>query len=114
MIRKETFVKIMNDLEAMDRKMDKVDEALRELSPDFGGFYLPQATSIAIDVLQEVFDDKENNWLCWFAYEKDWLKDYKTGDIEINGEPLEIQNWESVYDFLTENMRQNRGTGLAD
>lgn len=105
MISKKTFVKTIERLEIFEDKVNAVDEALRDLSPDFGGIYLPQPTAIMIDLLSEMFKDEEG-WLSYFIYERDWLLDFKLGDIMIHDEKIKIENWEDVYDFLIKNMEE--------
>lgn len=41
MITKKTFVDTMNKLQKLDEKLNVVDMALKDLSPDFGGLYIP-------------------------------------------------------------------------
>lgn len=105
MISKKTFVNIIDRLEKFEDKVSAVDDALRNLSPDFGGIYLPQPTAIVVDLLSEMFKDEEG-WLSYFIYERDWLLDFKLGDIIINNEKIKIENWGDVYDFLIENMEK--------
>lgn len=105
MISKKTFVNIIDRLERFEDKVSAVDDALRNLSPDFGGIYLPQPTAIVVDLLSEMFKDEEG-WLSYFIYERDWLLDFKLGDIMINDEKIKIENWEDVYDFLIANMEK--------
>lgn len=105
MISKKTFVNIIDRLERFEDKVNAVDEALRNLSPDFGGIYLPQPTAIVVDLLSEMFKDEEG-WLSYFIYERNWLLDFKLGDIMINDEKIKIENWKDVYDFLIKNMEE--------
>lgn len=105
MISKKTFVNIIDRLEIFEDKVNAVDDALRNLSPDFGGIYLPQPTAIVVDLLSEMFKDEEG-WLSYFIYERDWLLDFKLGDIMINDEKITIENWGDVYDFLIANMEK--------
>lgn len=100
MIAKKTFVDTMNKLQKLDEKLNAVDIALKDLSPDFGGLYIPDFFDITIEILQEVMNDKDD-WLMYFVYERDWLKDMKLGDIEVEGKPIPIETWEDVYDFIT-------------
>lgn len=100
MITKRTFVDSMNKLQDLDEKLSTVDNALKDLSPDFGGLYIPDFFDLAINILQEAIGDK-NDWLMYFTYERDWLKDMKLGDIEVGGKPIPIETWEDVYDFIT-------------
>ena len=52
-----------------------------------------------------MFQD-EAGWLSYFIYERDWLLDFKLGDIMINDEKIKIENWGDVYDFLMANMEK--------
>lgn len=99
MITKRTFVDSMNKLQDLDEKLNAVDNALKDLSPDFGGLYIPDFFDLVVNILQEAIDDKYD-WLMYFTYERDWLKDMKLGDIEVEGKPIPIETWEDVYDFI--------------
>lgn len=105
MITKETFVDTMNRLQELDAKMGIADEAMRNLCYDFGSFYILDVFDITISLLQEVFKDK-NNWIGYFVYERNWLRDFQLGDIMVHGEPVKIENWEDVYDFLVSCMEE--------
>ena len=41
MISKDVFVNTMTRLELLDKRMEEVDIALKNLCPDFNGFYVP-------------------------------------------------------------------------
>ena len=84
----------------LENKMNDVDAALRELSPDFGGFYIPDVLDIVVELLSESLNDTEE-WLSYFLFECDWLRSFEIGDVTINGENIEIKNWEDVYDLIT-------------
>lgn len=102
MISKEVFVATMKRLEMLDHKMDDVDNALQKLSSDGCGLFIPESTNIAIDLLCEVFSDKEE-CLKYLAYERNWLKSYKLGDVKIGDVPIDLSTWDKVYDFLIKN-----------
>lgn len=104
MISKESFVKTMQRLEDLERKMDDVDTALHALSPDFGGFYIPETISITIDLLREIFKD-ESDMLEYLVYELDYLNEFKLGYVlDENDDPVDLSTWDKVYDFLIESM----------
>lgn len=104
MISRDTFIETMCALEILDEKMDKVDGAMKNLCPDFGGFYIPEVFDIVMDILKEMFDD-ENDWLGYFVYELDFMNNYKHGDVlDENDQTIELNGWGDVYDFLIENM----------
>ena len=105
MISKECFIDTMRRLEDLDHKMDKVDTALKELAPDFGGFYIPEVPDIVVAILRDVFNDYENDSLGYFIYELDFLRKYKTGSItDAHDNPIDLSTWDKIYDFLLENM----------
>lgn len=99
MISKETFVNTMNRLYDLDERMDVADAALKKLSPDFCGLYITDIFDIAIGLLEDVMNDKDG-WVSYFVYERDWLRDMHLGDVEVNGNPVKIENWADVYDFI--------------
>lgn len=101
MISKNTFVNTLTRLEALENKMEIADDALKNLSPDFGGIYIPEIFDIAIELLSEAFNDTEE-WLYYFVFERDWLRAFELGDVVIDGKPIVINNWEDVYDFMIE------------
>lgn len=107
MISKECFVKTMEQLEALDKKMDAVDAAFKELNHDFCGFYITDIFDITIDLLEEMFGDTETNWIGYFVWESNWLHDFKLGNITVHDKPIEINNWGDVYDFLISNMEDD-------
>ena len=99
MISKETFVNTMNKLRDLDRKMDAVDKAFKALDSGFCSFYVTGIFDTTFDLLKEAMNDKDN-WIEYFVYERDWLRDFKLGDVEVNGEPVKIYSWGDVYDFI--------------
>ena len=104
MISKDTFVQVMTRLENLDKKMDNVDNALRELSPDFCGLYVPEIMDIAVYLLEEMFNDKESHWLSYLIFDLNWLHDCHIYKITENCQPIDLSTWDKVYDFLIKNM----------
>ena len=107
MISKEVFVNTMERLENLNERMDAADAVMRKLCGDFGSFYIEDAFSITTNLLQAIFNDKENDWLGYFIWERDWLHNFKSGDITVYDESIEINGWEDAYDFLVKEMEEN-------
>ena len=106
MISKELFVKTMNKLESLDDKMSDVDIALHALSPDFGGFYIPDTIEIVMDILKEDLKDKYD-FLEYCVYEHDFLHTLKPENVrDENDNPVDLTSWSKVYDFLTDSMEE--------
>lgn len=108
MITKKTFTKTMEQLRTLDKKMDAVDSAMKELEPDFCGFYITSIFDITLNVLQEAMGDTEE-WISYCVYDKNWLQDFKLGDVAIMRDDIEecvlfhnvdLSTWDKVYDFL--------------
>ena len=104
MLSKEKFIQVITDLKDLCDRIDLADLALKQISNDFCGLYIPQIFNITIGILEEIFEDTETGWLNYFIYEKDWLADCHDGDIlGENGKKIIIKSWADVYDFLVEN-----------
>ena len=106
MISKETFVLTMNRLERLNEKMNAVDSAMKELDADFCSFYILDIFNITLDVLQEAMHDKED-WISYFAFECDWLQSFSVGDVTVDDQDIEIDDWADVYDFLVDWYKEN-------
>ena len=74
---------------------------MKELEPSFCGFYFFEPFTITIKLLSEYFND-EYEWLEYFIWERDWLKNLKYGDVTVHGVPVDLSDWGKVYDFLME------------
>ena len=104
-MNKESFVKTMKRLMDLDEKMNAVDSAMKRLNPDFCGLYITDVFDIIIQLVEEAMCDKEH-WVSYCIYEKNWLRDFKIGDVfVIHGkekECVDLSSWDKVYDFLAE------------
>ena len=105
MISKELFINTMERLVSLDTKMNAVDDAMHELSPDFCSFYIPETTDIVVDMLRDIFNDK-NGWLGYFVFEKDFLRTMKYGDVKVGQDVVDVSSWGNVYDYLIKNMEE--------
>lgn len=99
MISKETFIDTMNRLESIDVLMQDVDDALKGLSKDFGGFYIDGIFDMCLDLLVEIFHD-EDHLFDYFVFELNWLHNFELGCIKVNEEDIDLSDWGKVYDFL--------------
>ena len=106
MISKEVFIKTIEHLEILNKRMEATNNAMHDLCEDFGSFYICDAFDITTNLLSEIFNDKENGWLGCFIWERDWLHKFELGYIEIGGYSVVIKNWGDVYDFLIANIKE--------
>lgn len=104
MISKERFVQTMQRLKELDHNMCALDDAMSALSPNFGGFYIPEAVDITMGILKDIFNDQDD-WLEYLAYELDYLDKYEPGMVlDVDDELIDVGTWEKAYDFLIDNM----------
>ena len=109
MITKEVFVQTMLQLHELDAKYNKIASAVRELDSNFCQFYPLEPFNIVINLLEEVFQDKECH-LNYFVYEANWLEGCNNGKYAVfdaNNNDITPKSWEEVYDFLIENMKES-------
>lgn len=89
----------------LDDRMNAVDSAMKELNPDFCGLYITDVFDITIRLIEESMCDEEH-WVSYCVYEKDWLRDFRIGDVfvarEKKKEYIDLSSWDKVYDFLVE------------
>ena len=107
MISKEIFVRTMEQIMEIDEKMNGVDKALRALDPDFGGFHPFKLFEPLLNLLVEIFQDKEREWLEYFIFDLDFLRNAHEYSITYaDGTPIDVSSWDKVYDFLVREIEE--------
>ena len=108
MISRKAFVKIMKAL----AKHDDFENAINKVFRDFGDDSVITSCNLEgaiMYVIQEQFDDLDDDWLGYLCYERNYLRDYELGDIQFaDGSSPELNNWEDVYDFLVRCMNEKK------
>ena len=82
---------------------DNLDDALRKMSPDFGGFF-NTAIDIAIDLLKRVMNDKDE-WIEYYIYEANWGKTFKEV-YESDGTPIPLETIEDLYNIIIDSNKE--------
>lgn len=109
MISKEIFVRTMEQIMEIDEKMNGVDKAIRALDPDFGGFYPLKLFEPLLNLLVEIFQDKEREWLEYFIFDLDFLRNAREYSITYaDGTPVDVSSWDKVYDFLVREIEEDK------
>lgn len=110
MISKETFVRTMEQMTKIDEEMSYVNKALmRALDPEFGGIYPTKLFKLLLDLLVKIFQDEEREWLEYFIFELDFLRDADKYSITYaDGTPIDVSSWDKVYDFLLKEIEENK------
>lgn len=107
MISKADFVNYMNQIEALDVKMDKIDIAFQAIDSNF---YMCDAIDISYHLMQIAMEDK-TDWLYYFMFECDFLNEKP--QIWADDVLVEINSWEDVYDFIKEANECNENTRVG-
>ena len=89
----------------LDDRMSAADLAMKRLNPDFCGLYITDVFDITIRLVEEAMCDEEH-WVSYCIYEKNWLRDFRIGDVFVTRgekkEYIDLSSWDKVYDFLVE------------
>ncbi len=101
MIEYAKFEKYMNDFKKLLDTEEKIDDSLRELSPEFGGFSLGIAIDLIHELLKDVMLDRYDN-ICYYIYELDWGTKWKKDSVTDGetGESIPLKNLNDLYDLI--------------
>ncbi len=100
MISYDKFESYMLELKRLYDVDMKIDKALTELSPDFGGFHNEIAVDLIMDLLKELTHDECDN-IAYYIWELDWGKDWEMGCItDENGKDIPMKTIKDLYDYL--------------
>ena len=101
MIEYAKFEKYMNDFKKLLDIEEKIDDSLRELSPEFGGFSLGIAIDLIHELLKDVMLDRYDN-ICYYIYELDWGTKWKKDSVTDGetGKSIPLKNLNDLYDLI--------------
>ncbi len=108
MIDKKTFVKIINRLRDYNDLQDKIQDLFRDnidnQEMDFmnAGSICVGHETIVVELLENMFNDKDI--ISWWLYENYYGRDFKLGNITVNGEDIDLTTPEKLYDYLIKEM----------
>lgn len=98
-MKKETFIDYVEKVKDYIKKEQAVDDALRALSPDFGGFCMGDAISDIIDLLEMCMGD-ESNWLSYYVWETDCGTNSCADSVSEDGKRIPFRTIEDVYNLM--------------
>lgn len=108
MISKKAFVKAMKEITKHDDFETAINKVLRDYDDD-SSIMSSGLESALMYVIQEQFNDLDDDWLGYLCYERNYLRDYEFGDIQFaDGSSPELNNWSDVYDFLIRCMNDHK------
>ena len=104
---KESFCRVMDNYKSMWNFTDEMNELFDKYKCD-GNIYPPVCTETVIDLLEFIFNDK-NQWISYWIFELDFGKDYEDGYVkDEHGEVIPLKTTEDLYDLLVRNMKESK------
>lgn len=108
MISRKAFVKVMEAITKHDDFETAINDVFKKFDDDSNIMSCGLEGAIMY-VIQEQFDDLDDDWLGYLCYERNYLRDYELGDIQFaDGSSPELNNWSDVYDFLIRCMSEHK------
>ena len=106
-MNKESFCKVMDDYKSMFNFTDEMNELFDKYKMD-GNIFPPLCTETVIDLLEFIFDDK-NQWISYWIWELSFGADYEDGDVQNpDGSIIPLKTTEDLYDLLVRNMKDSK------
>ena len=111
---KESFCKVMDDYKSMWNFTDDLNDLFRKYKSvrkykSDGEVYPPMCTETVIDLLEFIFNDK-NQWIKYWIWELGFGADYQDGDVQNpDGTIVPLKTVGDLYDLLVGNMKENGG-----
>ena len=98
---KERKYKMFEEYKTISIKLEKFNDILREIDPEFGGGYVHNKTIFLVEeLLSKLVNDKYDN-ISYYMWEIDFGKEYKEGCItEEDGTPIPLSNAGELYDLI--------------
>lgn len=102
-LTKTQFVKALNDIKDFNEKIDRINNVLNETCDD--NIYCPPSVeNTLLNLLQELFDDKETDWIGYYIYELNYGEKWEPGMITDNGKDVKLETPEELYMLLIHNL----------
>ena len=100
-IDKLKFVRIINQIEKMDKKIDESSKIIRKLSDNEWDVYFPTGEFLLNDFLNDIFDDNEVDDIGYFIYELEFGSKWHEGMVlDKNGNDIPLKDASDLYDLL--------------
>lgn len=101
-MNKSTFIKTINAIKEYHKKINNIQEVLKENCED-SMFFPPSLESTLIDVLSNAFNDY-TGMIDYYIYELNFGEEWKPGCITEHDRDVKMQTPEELYDYLIEGL----------
>lgn len=104
---KESFCQVIDNYKSMWDFTDEMNDLFDKYKMD-GNIYPPMCTETVIDLLEFIFNDK-NQWISYWIFELEFGKQYEDECIKWeDGEVIPLKTAEDLYDLLVRNMKESK------
>ena len=105
---KESFCEVMDNYRSMFDFTDEMNDLFDKYKMD-GNIYPPMCTETVIDLLEFIFNDK-NQRIKYWIWELGFGAYYKDDDVQNpDGSIIPLKTVEDLYNLLVKNMKENGG-----
>lgn len=99
MLDKKTFIDTIEQLEALNNKVEKFSDAVKGISDQTNFICFDGYITIIIGLLIKATNDKDG-WIEYWMYELDWGKKATPASIKIGKKNIPIKTKEDLYKLL--------------
>lgn len=100
-MEKELFIEVVDKMQALYDKERVINEVLRDNIFDSSLYFYDEPLDFMEKLLAKLMND-ENGWISYYAWEQDFGREHKLGDVsDENGTPIPLFNASDLYDLLT-------------
>lgn len=98
---KVEFIGIMKKIQQIEELQSSIYSLCREVDPDTDVGFYPTLETALIDTLIKMYDDEENDWICWWLYET-WFGTDHPEITDPSGKTYLIDTPGKLYHVLKE------------
>lgn len=100
-MEKELFIEVVNKMQALYDKERIINEVLSDNIQDSSLYFYDEPLDFMEKLLAKLMND-ENGWISYYAWEQDFGREHKLGDVsDEDGTPIPLFNASDLYDILT-------------
>lgn len=107
MINKENFIKYINKIHQFRTIETNINKAGKELESFSISFAIYE--QLAVDILEDIFEDKEYGWINYYLYELNFGSKWKENCITMDGKDVPMRDAGELYDVLIDNLKNEKG-----
>lgn len=111
MLEYEDFEKYMLEIKNQQEKEHALDNALHNMSPDFGGFS-SETLDLIVELLKRLMLDEED-WIGYYIWESEWGTKHPYVWDEDDKE-IPLQTLKDLYNIIVEGNRNEKSNSTND